>query len=66
MVDEDSYVVYKKRCPKTFGFTYFVTKNRNIYNKELYFKDTIPILYTSDFDIAINVVRKLGEEYKIN
>ena len=25
--------------------------------KELYLKDTTPILYTSDFDIAMNVVK---------
>ena len=61
MVNEDSYVVYKKRCHNMFGFTYFVIKNRNIYNKELYLKDTIPILYTSNFDIAINVVRKFNQ-----
>ena len=57
MVNEDSYVVYKKWYPNMFGFTYFVIKNRNIYNKELYLKGTTPILYTSDFDIAMNVVK---------
>lgn len=65
MVNENSYVVYKTWYPKIFGFTYFVIKNRNIYNEEL-LKDTTPILYTGDFDIATNVVRKLREEYKRN
>ena len=61
MVNEDSYVVYKTWYPKIFGFTYFVIKNRNIYNEEL-LKDTTPILYTDDFNIATNVVRKLRGE----
>lgn len=65
MTNENNYVVYKTWYPKIFGFTYFVIKNRNIYNEEL-LKDTTPILYTDDFDIAINVVRKLREEYKRN
>lgn len=63
MVNEDSYVVYKTWYPKIFGFTYFVIKNRDIYNEEL-LKDTTPILYTNDFDIATNIVRRLREEYK--
>ena len=65
MINKDSYVVYKTWYPKIFGFTYFVIKNRNIYNEEL-LKDTTPILYTDDFNIATNVVRKLREEYKRN
>ena len=65
MVNEDSYVVYKEWYPKIFGFTYFLIKNRNIYNEEL-LKDTTPILYTDDFNTAINVVGKLREEYKRN
>lgn len=64
-MNENSYVVYKTWYPKIFGFTYFLIKNRNIYNEEL-LKDTTPILYTDDFDIATNVVRKLREEYKRN
>lgn len=63
MVKEDSYVVYKTWYPRVFGFTYFVIKNRNIYNEEL-LGDTTPILYTNNFDIATNIVRKLREEYK--
>ncbi len=62
MVKEDSYVVYKTWYPKIFGFTYFVIRDRDIYNEEL-LKDTTPILYTDDFDIATNIVRKLREEY---
>ena len=65
MANKDSYVVYKIWYPKIFGFTYFVIKNRNIYNEEL-LEDTTPILYTSDFDIATNIVRNLREEYKRN
>lgn len=61
MVNEDNYVVYKTQSPNMFGCTYFVIKNRNIYNKELYLKDTTPILYTSDFDIAMNVVKKFNQ-----
>lgn len=64
MVNEDSYVVYKIWYPK-FGFTYFVIRDKNIYKEEL-LEDTIPILYTNNFNIAINIVRKLREEYKRN
>lgn len=65
MVKENSYVVYKTWYPKIFGFTYFVIKNRNIYNEEL-LKDTTPILYTDDYDIATNIVGRLREEYRRN
>lgn len=64
-MNENSYVVYKTWYPKIFVFTYFLIKNRNIYNEEL-LKDTTPILYTDDFNTAINVVGKLREEYKRN
>ncbi|AHC94141.1 hypothetical protein T548_0063 [Lactococcus phage phiL47] len=63
MVKENGYVVYKTWYPKIFGFTYFIIRDRNIYNEEL-LKDTTPIIYTDDFDIATNIVRRLREEYK--
>ena len=63
MVKENGYVVYKTWYPKIFGFTYFIIRDRNIYNEEL-LKDTTPILYTDDFDVATNIVRRLREEYK--
>ena len=63
MVKENGYVVYKTWYPKIFGFTYFVIRDRNIYNEEL-LEDTTPILYTDDFNIATNIVRRLREEYK--
>ena len=63
MVKENGYVVYKTWYPKIFGFTYFIIRDRNIYNEEL-LKDTTPIIYTDYFDIATNIVRRLREEYK--
>lgn len=65
MENEDVYVVYKTWYPKIFGFTYFVIRNRNIYNEEL-LEDTTPILYTDDFNIATITVVRLREEYRRN
>ena len=65
MVNEDSYVVYKTWYPKIVGFTYFVIRDRNIYNEEL-LEDTTPILYTDDFNIATITVGRLREEYRRN
>ena len=65
MINKDSYVVYKEWYPEIFGFTYFVIRDRDIYNEEL-LEDTTPILYTSDFNIAMNIVGRLREEYKRN
>lgn len=65
MVKEDGYVVYKTWYPKIFGFTYFVIRDRNIYNEEL-LEDTTPILYTDDFNIAIITVGRLREKYRRN
>lgn len=61
MKNEDCYVVYKTWYPKISRFTYFFICNKNIYDEEL-LEDTIPILYTDNYDIAIIVTRRLREE----
>lgn len=62
MENEDCYVVYKTWYPKISRFTYFFIDGKNIYDEEL-LEDTIPILYTDDYDIARIVTRRLREEY---
>ena len=65
MRNEDIYVVYKTWHPKILRFTYFFIYDKNIYDEEL-LEDTIPILYTDDYDIARIVTGRLREEYKRN
>ena len=63
---ESIFAEYQKELWEVYGiFALEGSYETGSYNEEL-LKDTTPILYTDDFNTAINVVGKLREEYKRN